>query len=688
MENKVKRATIELNKENYVDRDVSWMYFNYRILKEAERKEVPLQERLNFLGIYSNNLDEFYKVRVASFRRIASSKVKGLSKERKEAKEILRKIQKLTEEYSKEYDQCKNDVFQELRKKGVLLVNEKEITTKQKEFAHDFFVKNVSGYINPIILSKHADLSQVNDAHIYLAVKMSDEEKNVEYALIQLPVHITGRFILLGREEDKDYVMYIDDVIRLFLPEIFHGLGYDRFESYAFKFTKDAEMDVESDPEEGLLRSISQAVKERKRGIPVRVLFGEGIPEDLKKNLLKRLDVEKDDLITVGGRYHNNKDLMKFPKLRKELSYEPWPTKRYSLPENETLIDYVRKKDLLIHVPYESFDTFVRFLQECALSPEVLQIKATIYRAAKESQVVSALTSASVNGKKVTAVVELMARFDESSNISISQKLMESGCNVLTGEEGIKIHGKIVSVLFKDGTSLAVISTGNFHEGNARSYTDCLLFTADRRINKDVLSLFDFIEQPFRRVNFSSLLVSPDRMRNVFKKLIRNEEKNALSGLPARIKIKINHITDREMVRLLYEAANAGVKIDLLVRGNCSLVTDLPFLKGNIKIKGIIDRYLEHSRIFIFHNNGKPLYFMGSADWMPRNLSNRIEVVTPVYDRDIQKQLDRIVDFGLQDNVKAVQVDGSGRYLPAPKNGKRPFRSQEMLQKFYQERQK
>lgn len=680
-----KKARIELDGENYVDRDVSWMYFNYRILKEAEKKEVPLQERLNFLGIYSNNLDEFYKVRVASFKRIASSKVKGLSKERKEAKEILRRIAHLTEEYSKEYDACKAEVFQELRKKGILLVDETQVTERQKAFAHDFFLRNVAGYINPIILSKRADLSQVNDAHLYLAVKMSNRAKEVEYALIQLPVHITGRFVLLEREGDKDYVMYIDDVLRLFLPEIFHGLGYDRFESYAFKFTKDAEMEVESDPEEGLLRSISQAVKERKRGIPVRVLFGEGIPDDLRKVLLRRLDVEKDDMISVGGRYHNNKDLMKFPKLRPELSYPAWESRRYALPEGETLIDRVRRKDLLIHVPYESFDTFIRFLQECALSSEVSEIKATIYRAAKESQVVSALTAASVNGKKVTAVVELMARFDESSNISISQKLMESGCNVLTGEEGIKIHGKIVSVLFRDGTSLAVVSTGNFHEGNARTYTDCLLFTADKRINRDVLALFDFIEQPFRRVNFSSLLVSPDRMRNVFKKLIRNEEKNASQGLPSGIRIKINHITDREMVRLLYEAASAGVPIDLLVRGNCSLVTGLPFLRGNIRVKGIIDRYLEHSRIFIFHNNGKPLYFMGSADWMPRNLSNRIEVVTQIYDRDVQRQLAKIVECGLQDNSKAVLVDGTGRYLPAPKEGKRTYRSQEVLHRFYQQ---
>ena len=681
----MKSKRLELDQENYVERDVSWMYFNYRILQEAEKKDIPLLERLSFLGIYSNNLDEFYKVRVASFKRIATSKVKGLGQERKKAKETLGKIISLTEAYGKEFDACKTEIFDQLKAKGIVLVDEQHLSPAQQKYVRDYFLEKVSGHIHPIVLSKRADLSQVNDSHIYLAVKMTKPEGEASYALIQLPVHITGRFIDLGTEGNNRYVMYIDDIVRYHLPFIFRGLGFDHFESYAFKFTKDAEMEVESDPEEGLLKSISQAVRERKRGIPVRVLFGEGIPSDLKKALLKRLDVEKDDLITVSGKYHNNKDLMKFPRFQIEgLSYPKWDGHILKVVrDGESLIERIRKKDLLIHVPYESFNAFVGFLQECAISPEVDVIKATIYRAAKESQVVSALINAAHNGKKVTAVVELLARFDESSNISISQKLMEAGCNVLTGEEGFKIHGKIVYVHFKDGTALSIISTGNFHEGNAKTYTDCLLFTGNRKIVHDVSSLFDFIEQPFRRVTFASLLVSPDRMQSVFRKLIKNEEKNKENGLPAGIRIKINHITDREMVKLLYEASSKGVPIDLLVRGNCSLVTGIPGLSDTIRIHGIIDRYLEHSRIFIFQNGGNPLYFMGSADWMPRNLYNRIEVVTPVYDPDIQKELKRIVEYGMADNVKAVLVDGTGRYLPVPKAGKKAFRSQERLHEYY-----
>lgn len=681
----MKSKRLELDQENYVERDVSWMYFNYRILQEAEKKDIPLLERLSFLGIYSNNLDEFYKVRVASFKRIATSKVKGLGQERKKAKETLGKIISLTEAYGKEFDACKTEIFDQLKAKGIVLVDEQHLSPAQQKYVRDYFLEKVSGHIHPIVLSKRADLSQVNDSHIYLAVKMTKPEGEASYALIQLPVHITGRFIDLGTEGNNRYVMYIDDIVRYHLPFIFRGLGFDHFESYAFKFTKDAEMEVESDPEEGLLKSISQAVRERKRGIPVRVLFGEGIPSDLKKALLKRLDVEKDDLITVSGKYHNNKDLMKFPRFQIEgLSYPKWDGHILKVVrDGESLIERIRKKGLLIHVPYESFNAFVGFLQECAISPEVDVIKATIYRAAKESQVVSALINAAHNGKKVTAVVELLARFDESSNISISQKLMEAGCNVLTGEEGFKIHGKIVYVHFKDGTALSIISTGNFHEGNAKTYTDCLLFTGNRKIVHDVSSLFDFIEQPFRRVTFASLLVSPDRMQSVFRKLIKNEEKNKENGLPAGIQIKINHITDREMVKLLYEASSKGVPIDLLVRGNCSLVTGIPGLSDTIRIHGIIDRYLEHSRIFIFQNGGNPLYFMGSADWMPRNLYNRIEVVTPVYDPDIQKELKRIVEYGMADNVKAVLVDGTGRYLPVPKAGKKAFRSQERLHEYY-----
>ena len=682
-----RKAEIEPDSLEYVERDVAWMYFNHRILKEAEKDSLPLYDRLNFLGIYSSNLDEFYKVRVASLQRIAGSKASGIKKERKEAREQLEKIAELTSEYDSEYSRCEKDVFKGLERRGIRLVDERHLTKEQKSFVHEYFTRKVSGYIDPIVISNRADLSNVNDAHIYLAVKMESDKKKPGYAILALPVALCGRFVKLPDAPDgAACVIYLDDIVRMHLSHIFTGTGYTKFEAYAFKFSKDAEMEVESDPEEGLLRSISQAVKDRKKGMPVRVIFGESIPSDLKSILMRKLHVDELDLVSVGGRYHNHKDLSKFPYIERPgepLRSPEWPT--VEIPEvdsGKSLIDRIQKKDLLIHVPYESFDAFIRFLQECAVSPKVSQIKATIYRAAHDSQVVKALTAAAQNGKRVTCMVELMARFDESSNILISQTLRDAGVEVLPSTEGFKVHGKIVFVKMKDGKDIAVISTGNFHEGNAKTYTDCILFTAHKGIVKEVDTIFDFIEEPYRKQTFRHLLVSPNRMQSVFQKLIRNEERNAIAGLPSGIKIKINHITDRRMVSLLYEAAECNVPIQLLIRGNSSLVTTLPELRGNIQVRAIIDNYLEHSRIFIFKNGGKPLYFMGSADWMPRNLYNRIEVVTPIYDSDIQKKLETIVDYGLKDNCQASIPTGDGSYIPVPiLPGDRKFRSQEELTK-------
>ncbi len=680
---------VKLDDTNYIDRDISWMYFNHRILKEASKKDLPLYDRLNFLGIYSNNLDEFYKVRVASFKRIANSNLKSLTKERKNAKKNLKIISKLTKDYGEEFEKLKEEVLLGLKEKGVYLINETNLSKNHEEFIKDYFIRKVSGYINPIILTKKANLDSVNDSHIYLAVKLSNDQGKVEYAIIPLPTSLVGRFVYLGKENNIDYIMYLDDVVRYNLPFIFNGLGFTKFEAYAFKFTKDAEMEVESDPEEGLLKSISEAVKERKKGNPVRVVFGENIPKDLKDTLMKRLDIDEEDMITIGGKYHNNRDLMSFPKVKNDPSLynEKWnQTEVKELALNLSLFSNIYSKDMLIHVPYESFDVFIRLLQEAAISNDVSEIKMTIYRAAKNSQVVRALSSASQNGKKVTAVVELMARFDESSNILISQKLKDEGCEVLTGEDGFKIHGKIVYIKTKSGKDIAVISTGNFHEGNARLYTDCLLFTANKKIVKEVADLFNYITQPFRRVNFKNLLVSPLHMDSVFKKLIKQEIKNHLNGLPSGIKIKINHITDTEMVKHLYLASKLGVKIKLLVRGNCSLVSDIEGLSENIEIHSIIDRYLEHSRIFIFENAGNPLYFMGSADWMPRNLYNRIEVVTPIYDEECKKELGIIFDYGFKDNDKASFVDINGNYIKVKKiDNEATFRSQEELYKYYKE---
>ena len=686
---KRKRTIIKLDETNYVERDVSRCYFNYRILKEAQNKAVPLCDRLSFLGIYSNNLDEFYKVRIATLNRIAHNTSKDFKKEKNSAKKTLKKIYSLVLEYGKEYNEASKEVFNELKEKGVILLDETTISEEQKEYIRKYFIKNISLDINPLIFSKKSDFSSVNDSHIYLAIKMSEAssplvDKN-SYALIALPTSHCGRFISLPSEEkDKHYYIYLDDVVRLNLDYIFKNLPYSHFEAYAFKFSKDAEMEVESDPEEGVLKSISEAVKERKRGNPVRVVFGEGMPKDLQEKLIKKLEIDDLDIINKGGKYHNNKDLMKFPRLNEpSLSYPEWPQsfeKAFSI--TPSLIDIISKKDILIHVPYESFNAFINVLQEASISPNVTEIKASIYRAAKDSKVISALTNAAKNGKKVTCMVELLARFDESSNILISQTLKESGVSVLTGKEGFKVHGKIVYIKVKSGKDIAIISTGNFHEGNAKSYTDCLLFTANPKIVSEVKEIFNYISNPYEKHNFKNLLVSPLHMQTVFEKLIKNEIKNHKLGLPSGIKIKINHITDKVMVKLLYEASTKGVNIDLLIRGNSSIVPGKEGVSENIKVHAIIDRYLEHSRIFVFENAGNPLVFIGSADWMPRNLYNRIEVITPVYDEEIKKELIMIVDYGLKDNVKGVIATGDDRYIRYTDSNK-PFRSQEELYNYY-----
>ena len=692
MENKNKRIKVEGN--IYVERDVSWNYFNYRIIKEAQDKSVPLLQRLSFLGIYSNNQDEFFKVRVAQLNRIAGSVSKDFKKDKSLAKKELKQIFKLTDEYKKEFSETLNGIFKDLEEKGVYLLNENTVNDEQKEYLKRYFLNNISLYINPIIINKKADLSSVNDTHIYLAIKMSNKKMenldDVSYALIPLPVHFCGRFIKIpSKDPSKHFLIYLDDVIRLNLEFIFKNLPYEKYEAYAFKFSKDAEMEVESDPEEGILKSISEAVKERKRGIPVRVVFGENIPKDLYSKLIKKFEIDDLDIVSIGGKYHNNKDLMKFPFIDVEgLNYPKWENKEIEeINKGESILNKIQNEDMLLHVPYQSFNSFISILQEASISPNVSEIRATIYRASSNSRVVAALTNAARNGKKVTAMVELMARFDESSNILISQTLKDAGVNVLTGQEGFKIHGKIVYIKLKNAKDIAIISTGNFHEGNAKQYTDCLLFTTDPKLVNDVKSVFDLIMMPYEKHSFRNLLVSPLNMQKSFEKLIRNEIKNKKAGLPSGIKIKINHITDKKMVKLLYLASAQGVDIKLLIRGNSSLVTGIKNISENIEVHAIIDRYLEHSRIFVFENAGNPLYFMGSADRMPRNLYNRIEVVTPIYNENIKKELDMIVNFGLKDNVKAVYATGDGKYHKIlPNENNLPFRSQEELYNYYQKK--
>lgn len=674
--------------KNYLSRDISWMYFNRRILQEACRDNVPLLERLSFLGIYSNNLDEFFRVRVASQSRIAECEDKAAQKNRREALSILKEINKLNAEYSKEYEYATREVTKKLKEENIYLLRDDEVDDEQLAFIRNFYMQHLNGAVIPVWFSAIKQLDVENDENIYLAVRMfrkKVKKRTPEYAFLALPVNTCGRFIRLPDAGEKRYLMYLDDVIRCCLPMIFCGQEFTDYEAYSFKFTRDAEMEIDNDLRNGMLQKISKGVKSRKRGEPLRVVYDSTMPKGLLKQVLSTLCLDKLDTVLAGGRYHNHKDLMKFPDCgRKDLKYPVWtPILKEELSGTESIFKLIREKDRFIHVPYHSFDSYVRVLQEAAVSKEVKSIKTTLYRLAKDSKVVKALIGAARNGKKVTVVIELLARFDEASNIDWSKKMQDAGIHVIFGVEGLKVHSKITHITMRSGNDIACISTGNFHEGNARSYTDYMLMTAYKPIVRDVNAVFDFIERPYSPIRFKELLVSPNEMKQKFVRLINDEIRNKEMGKPAYIKIKINHITDIVMVKKLYEAAEKGVPVDLLVRGNCSLFTDLPELDGNLRIHGIIDRYLEHSRIFIFGAGGTEKMFIGSADWMPRNLDNRIEVVTPVYNPEIKADLKQVVEFGLNDTLQGRIVDGTGENQFPDEEEQGVFRSQEALYNYY-----
>ena len=667
-------------KKAYVERDVSWMYFNHRILQEAEKEFVPLLERLSFLGIYSNNLDEFFRVRVASLNRMLEHK---LDKEtEQQIKKSLKTINKLNESYSKEYTEAVDRVFEELESHKIRLVTEANLNDEQKNYLSQFFYDKLNGSVNPIWLSEIEDLTVLEDNRIYLIVEKCERKDNKKkYAIVKVPDRIYGRWVKIPSSDGFDNIMYLDDVIRYCLPLVFLGFKESTYRAYSFKFTKDAEMEMDNDADFGTMEKIALGVNSRKKGEAVRVIYDHEMPREMQRKLRDRLNTKELDASLAGGRYQNHKDLMSFPDCgRKDLKYDKWtPIMKPEFVSNESILDQIRQKDRFIHVPYHNFNGYIRVLREAAIKPEVKSIKTTLYRLAKDSKVVKALITAARNGKKVTAVVELLARFDEESNIKWSKRMQEEGVNVIFGVEGLKIHSKLLYIESKKG-NIACIGTGNFHEGNAKIYTDYLMMTARPKIVNEVAKVFDFIDRPFSPFRFSELLVSPNSMKSRILRMLDTEIRNAGEGKEAWVKIKINHITDTDMVTKLYQASKAGVKIDIVIRGNCSLVPGIKGLSENIRCVGIIDRYLEHSRILIFANGGKPRYFLGSADWMPRNLLNRIEVLTPVYDEELQADLMRTISYGMRDTTNGRIVDGKGtnNFVEGE-----PFRSQQELYKEY-----
>ena len=670
----------EVMKKAYVERDVSWMYFNHRILQEAEKEFVPLLERLSFLGIYSNNLDEFFRVRVASLNRMLERKLDKDTEQ--QIKKSLKTINKLNESYSKEYTEAVDRVFEELETHKIRLITEASLNDEQKDFLSQFFYDKLNGSVNPIWLSEIEDLTVLEDNRIYLIVEKCEKKDNKKkYAIVKVPDRIYGRWVKIPSSDGFDNIMYLDDVIRYCLPLVFLGFKESTYRAYSFKFTKDAEMEMDNDADFGTMEKIALGVNSRKKGDAVRVIYDHEMPREMQRKLRDRLNTKELDASLAGGRYQNHKDLMSFPDCgRKDLKYDKWtPIMKPEFVSNESILDQIRQKDRFIHVPYHNFNGYIRVLREAAIKPEVKSIKTTLYRLAKDSKVVKALITAARNGKKVTAVVELLARFDEESNIKWSKRMQEEGVNVIFGVEGLKIHSKLLYIESKKG-NIACIGTGNFHEGNAKIYTDYLMMTARPKIVNEVAKVFDFIDRPFSPFRFNELLVSPNSMKSRILRMLDTEIRNAGEGKEAWVKIKINHITDTDMVTKLYQASKAGVKIDIVIRGNCSLVPGIKGLSENIRCVGIIDRYLEHSRILIFANGGKPRYFLGSADWMPRNLLNRIEALTPVYDEELQADLMRTISYGMRDTTNGRIVDGKGtnNFVEGE-----PFRSQQELYKEY-----
>ncbi len=687
-ESENRELNIKLKKNKIINRELSWLSFNERVLQEACDTTVPVVERLRFLGIFSNNQDEFFKVRVATIKRIVdlgySKKETGGESSKKLLSQITEKVISLQGIFWNAFQQ----IIKELEKEDIFLVNETQLNSEQSEWVESYFDDHVLPYLSPILLSNVNMFPYLKDKSIYLVVKLSSLNPKIktEFALLEIP-QLVSRIIQIPSSNQKKYLMFLDDIIRFNLKELFAIFNFDRFEAYTIKLTRDAELDIDNDLSKSFLEKIQQGVSDRQKGQPVRLVYDREMPKEMLSFIIKKLDFDKSDTVIAGTRYHNFRDFMGFVNIgSKSLEYPKTPAQQHPLiVKHHSFFKLVENRDIMLHFPYQKFDHFVDFLREAAMEPTVKSIKISLYRVSKNSKVVNALVNAARNGKKVTVIFELQARFDEKSNIYWTKKLEESGCEVLFGIKGLKIHAKLVHVSRKVNNKTidySVVSTGNFHEGNANVYTDVALFTTDKRITTEVKRVFEYCENPFWNYNYKYLLASPLYMRSKLFKLIDNEIANARHHKDAYIIVKINNLVDEKMVKKLYEANNAGVKIKLIVRGTCCIQTGIPGLSQNIEAISIVDKFLEHSRIFIFCNNNSELYYLSSADWMTRNLEHRVEVACPIFDPDIKKELRKILEIQLCDNVKARILNDlqDNQYL---RNEAPPVRSQMTLYQYY-----
>lgn len=680
---------IKKNKDIFFDRELSWLSFNYRVLQEAKDKSVPLLERLKFLAIYSSNLDEFFRVRVASLRSLLSLKTKTQKKLQFDPQILLNKIKQIVSKQQEEFGTIYRDqIIPELSANNIYIVNETNYPKEHSEFLKTYFFDQVVPFVQPVLLDKKKISTFLHNKSIYLAVSLITKKKlntptakksvRHKYALIEIPSEKLGRFIILPETSGKHYVMFLDDVLRIFLPDILPGYEIDS--CFSIKLTRDAELYIDDEFTGNLLAKIKKGLSKRKTGVPSRFLYDNKMPETFLRFLKETLNLDEDDLIE-GGRYHNFNDFFSFPNFKiSSLEYEPLPPQTCKdFLTNKTVFDAISKKDILLSFPYQSYGYVLKFLDEAANDPDVKSIKITLYRVASDSLVVRSLIKAVENGKDVTVFVEIKARFDEESNFSSAELLQNAGVKVLYSFPGLKVHSKLCLVeRIENNTPLlyTFLATGNFNEKTARIYCDHALLTKNQEFGIDAEKVFEFLLNKNEDQSFNKLLVAPFNMRSTFVSLIDNEIKNAKEGKKAEIIIKLNSIEDRKMIKKLYEASQAGVKIGLIVRGICCLIPGKKGLSENITAISIVDRFLEHARIYVFHNGGEKQMYVASADWMRRNLSRRIEVGFPILDKKVKSQLLKLLELQWNDNTKARVIDESQKNGYKTSKSKKKIRSQ------------
>ena len=671
--------------EKYCPKEISWLRFNHRVLQEAGDISLPLIERLKFIGIFSSNQDEYFKVRVANLKKIAehpkNSKITEPFFGHKPIK-VLKDVQSLVLKQMEQFHEIYDDLIKSLANEGIHLVDEKNLDGTQMAFVENYFRQQVLSNLVPIMLSQADKFPELLDQSIYFAVVLKEDKTDEgEFALLEIPTHVCDRFVRLPNRDGQTYLIMLDDVIRACLSMVFPQMGRWKCEAFMLKISRDADLGLDDDLDESYISKINESLRRRRWGDPTRIIYDQEMPKELIRYLLKALEVEETDTLIPGGRYHNHRDFFNFPNLgRDDLCHPPAETFHHHLFDNPlSYFDVVKKRDALLHFPYHKFAPVIDMLREAAVDPKVKSISITIYRLAKNSKIINALISAAKNGKMVSVVLELQARFDEKANVKWANILKENGVNVHFGVEGIKIHSKLCLITRRENGEdhqYAMLSTGNFNEGTAKVYTDHMLMTSRLSITREVKQVFDFVEKPYQSRSFRTLLVSPLTMRPKITRLIESEIVNAKAGKPAWIRLKVNNLADKEVTDLLYRASKAGVDIRLVIRGMCSLIPGVEGLSENIQAVSIVDRLLEHSRMYMFANGGRPLCYLSSADWMTRNLDKRVEVAFPVLDKKLKEQVRTVFDLQWQDNVKAQKVEIKGRNKIVHRKGS-DFRSQE-----------